>query len=92
MFTSIVAAILAVCRAIPIVNSWMSELMAAYVQHQIAAMKAANVAAIRKALMEQDQRDIEKAIGSPRAGEKSGDPNTEIRKDLPGVGPSKPKQ
>lgn len=84
---SFFSALLAVIRALPIIKGWVDDFVAFYVDRQIAQMKRENLAAIRRVLMEQDQRDLEKVIGSPRAGEVSGDPNTQIRDSLPNVSP-----
>lgn len=70
---SIIAAILAIAKAIPVIDTWIEQLSAAYVASRLATMKKENSDAIRKALVDHDQRDLEKAIGSPNAGQKSGD-------------------
>lgn len=82
---SIIGTILAILNAIPILDSWFQQLTAAYAQAAIGRMKAENREAIRAALAAHDQREIEKTIGSPKAGEPSGIPGTEIRDHLPGV-------
>lgn len=72
------AGILAIFKAVPILNSWFEKLVAAYISHQIDSMKAENVAAIRKVLDEKDQRALEKALASPTAGLPSGDAGSVI--------------
>lgn len=72
-------------KAIPIVNSWVQTFVVWYVNSQIDAMKAEDVAALKKAVIEKDQRDLEKAIGNPNAGGASGIPGVEHRDTLPGV-------
>lgn len=84
---SILKAIIAIIVAIPTIKGWFDALVKMYVESQIAAWRAEDRAAIRKAIEEQDQRDIEKALGSGKAGEPSGIPGTEIRETLPGVKP-----
>jgi hypothetical protein len=75
---SVISAILALLKAIPILDSWFQQFFAAYAEHEIANMKAENRDSIRKALAEHDQRDLEKAIGNPNPGEASGDSGVEI--------------
>lgn len=48
-------------------------------------MTEADWAAIRKAIDEQDQRELEKQIGNRTPGEKSNLPGTVIRDRLPGI-------
>ncbi len=78
--------ILALLQAVPSLKSVWDELVAAYIERQIATMKQQNRDAIRKAINEQDQRPIERAIGSPHAGEPSRIPGVVIVDDLPNVG------
>lgn len=68
-----IAAILALLKAIPILDAWFQTLSAAYVQDRIASMEKENLDAIREAIQSHDQRALEKAIGSPTAGQASGD-------------------
>lgn len=84
---TILKAIIAVIVAIPTIKGWFDSLVKMYVEQQIASWRAEDRAAIKKAIDEQDQRDIEKALGSSHAGEPSGIPGTEIRETLPGVKP-----
>lgn len=76
----------AIIKAIPIINSWADKFVAFYVQKGIEQLKKEDREAIRKAINEQDQRDLEKQLGSTTAGELSGIPGTDIRTDLPNVG------
>ena len=82
---SVFSIIIAVIKAIPIIKEWFDQLAAYYVEREIANMKTANRESIAKAIKEHDQRDLEKAIGNPNAGEKSNLGGTEIRDSLPGV-------
>lgn len=68
-----IEAILAILKALPILDAWFQKLSAAYVQSQIASMEKENVDAIRTAIEKHDQRPLEKAIDSPTAGQVSGD-------------------
>lgn len=77
----------AIVKAIPALKDLFDQIVAAYVSSQIQGMKQAHRDGIRKAVQEQDQRDLERAIGNPQAGEHSGLPSTEIRDSLPGVRP-----
>lgn len=79
--------LLAVFKAIPILQGWFESLVAGYIATQIAQMKDENRAAIKKAIETQDQRDLEAALGNPHPGEASGIPGTQIRDTLPGVKP-----
>lgn len=80
------SAILAIIKAIPALEKWYEDFTAFYIKQRIESMKKENVEAIKFALKENDQRKIEQAIGSNKAGELSGVPHTEIRENLPGVG------
>lgn len=88
---SIIASILAVAKAIPVLDSWLQQLVVAYTKARIKSMTAENIAAIRAVMDSQDQRPAETALGSPHAGEPSGLNGTEIRDTLPGVSNGKHK-
>ncbi len=75
---SFISLLIAIFKAIPALQKLFESLMALYVQRQIDQMDKELLNAIARALKEKDQRDIEKAIGSPRAGEPSGTPGTVI--------------
>jgi len=79
------SAILAIIKAIPSIKSLVDSFVSYYVGQQIAAMKKENKDAIRKALNEHDQIDLEKALGNPSAGEVSNNPGTSII-DAPPIG------
>jgi hypothetical protein len=81
MFSTVVAII----KAIPIIDKWFKQLATFYVASQINELHEADKEAIRKAIYEQDQRDIEKQIGSTRVGKPSGVDGVERRDTLPGV-------
>lgn len=81
----IITLIISVSKAFSIVNEWIHLFIAEYAKHQISTMKKENRDAIKKAIDEQDQRDLEKAMGSTKVGEVSGIPGTEIIDTLPGV-------
>lgn len=86
------ATILAIIRAIPAVKSWYDQLTALYVQAEIARMRHADREAIRKAVFDHDQRELEKQLGNPHPGEASGLPGTHVVDTLPNVdGVSSPK-
>ena len=84
------SAIVAIINLIPQLKAGFEALMAYYVQTQIASIKKEYSDAIRKAIDEHDQRDLERAIGSPRAGLPSGLNGTHIVDSIPGV-PAEPK-
>ena len=75
--------VVAICKAIPILNDLLQEFFAYYAKTQLAAMKEANREGVRKAVYEHDQRELEKTIGSDKAGEPSG--HGDIVDTLPGV-------
>lgn len=85
--TQVFAFILALLKAVPIIDGWFEDLVAYYVATRLAELKAENREAIQSAFAKQDQRDLEKAIGNPSPGDASGAPGAEIRDHLPGVKP-----
>ena len=87
----IVALITAIAKAIPILDEWMQKLVVYYFNSSVDKMRKENIDAIRKVLVNKDQRDLEKAIGSPSAGLPSGNPESDIVDSLPGVPDIKPK-
>lgn len=85
--TEALAILLALFKAIPSLKSLWDELVAAYVSQEVASIQKANRDAIQKALVDQDQRDLEKAIGSSNAGKEVDATGSEIVDNLPGVKP-----
>lgn len=79
------ATLLSLIQSVPIVDKWVERFVTFYVTSMIGSMKSDNRNGIRKAMDEQDQRDLEHAIGSPTAGEPSNLPGVEHRDTLPGV-------
>lgn len=75
---SIITAILGLIKVIPIIDGWIQLFVSAYVANQIDTMKKENKDAIRKAIQDHDQRDLEKAIGNQNAGKPSGDAGSTI--------------
>jgi hypothetical protein len=75
---SVFSIIVAIITAIPKVKAFWDQLLAFYVQSKIDDFKEADRAAIRKAIREHDQRDLEKQIGNRRPGEPSRLPGTDI--------------
>lgn len=82
---SFIAGIIAVAKAIPIVDSWLQLLMKEYFKSQIESMKKENLDAIRQSIDDHDQRYLEKILGSKKAGELSGLPGSVIVDHIPGV-------
>ena len=70
--------ILAVLKAIPVLDSWFQELVALYVQARVASMKAENRDAILKAIQDHDTRPLEGVSGNPHPGDHSGETSSEI--------------
>ena len=85
MVAQVIALLLGTTKTFPIVDRWVQMLVAAYIASRIGSMSKDQRDGIRKAIDEQDQRDLEKAIGNPQAGEPSGLPGVEHRPTLPGV-------
>lgn len=83
--TAIFEGIAAIAGAIPVIDKWLQQFIAWYFNNQLASMRSDILAAVKKAIEEQDQRDLEKQMGSTKAGEPSGIPGTVIRDSLPGV-------
>jgi hypothetical protein len=81
----IISLLLALFRAIPILDKWFQTLMVEWFNRSVDKMQTENLAAIKKALSDYDQRELEKAIGNPNAGEPSGNPGSTIVDELPGV-------
>lgn len=75
---AIFGTILAVLKAIPVLDSWFQQLVALYVAARISSMKAENKEAIRKAIEEHDTRDLEGVSGNPSPGGHSGESSSEI--------------
>ena len=82
---AIFGGLVAFFKAIPILNSWLEQFESWYFRTQVASMKKENRDAIKKAIDEQDQRDLEKVLGNPNAGEPSNLPGVEQRNSIPGV-------
>lgn len=82
---AIFSAVIGVINLIPTVQGWVESFVAYYVEKQRAQMRAENLAAIRKAINEHDQRGIEEALGNPNAGEPSGIGGVEFRTGIVGV-------
>jgi hypothetical protein len=85
LLTTILKAIIAIGVVFPLINKWIEELSFMYVTSKIANIKKEYRDALKKAIDLQDQRDLEKAIGSDLAGKPSGVPGSSIVDDLPGV-------
>lgn len=68
----ILAGIIGLIKAIPIVDRWFQQLLVAYTNARIDSMSKENREALRKAFKEHDQRELEKAMGSVQAGQPSG--------------------
>jgi hypothetical protein len=77
--SSIIGILLGIVKAVPVIDKWVEMFLSAYFAMKISEMKRENVDAIRKLIEERDQRDFERAIGSPKAGLPSGDSGSEFR-------------
>jgi len=65
---TILSGIVALLKAVPILDSWFKSLLDLYFQMKLEEHDKAFIEAIRKLIVEHDQRDLERAIGSPNAG------------------------
>ncbi len=79
-----------ILKTIPLLKGWFDDLVAAYIQAEIASIHQENTEAIKKAFDEHDQRHIEELLGSG-AGEHSGLTDSELREELPDVKSSNPR-
>lgn len=75
---TIFGAIIAVIKAIPVLDSWFQSIASAYLQAQIASMKQENRDAIISAVQKFNQIPMENAIGSSTAGKVSGDAGSAV--------------
>jgi len=83
---AILGTLTAIFTAIPVLKSWWDQIVALYVAQQYAAMLEGDRAAISQAVQTHDQRPIETAINSSKAGIPSGVSEPTQRRDtLPGV-------
>ena len=85
-----IALLTSIFAAIPVLKEWFDKVVAAYVVMKVSQMKKENRDAIKTAIIDQDQREMEDALGSTRTGEASGLPGTTVVDSLPGVGMRKP--
>lgn len=69
---------LAILKAIPAIRDFFEAVALAYYESKLAEMKRENKEAVDKVKYENDQRDIEKILGTERAGKPSGLPGTVI--------------
>lgn len=81
---SIIAGIIAIAKAIPALRDILNQLSAAWMAMEYANLRQEQRDAIKKAIGEHDQRDLEKSIGNPKAGMPSGDDGAVV---LPGKPP-----
>lgn len=85
---SVLSLLLAIFKAVPALKQWWDQLLAMYIAKSIADMHRDDKAAIKKAIEENDQRDLERQVFNSTPGERSDAPNTIIRHDsLPNVLP-----
>jgi hypothetical protein len=85
MLGSVLSGLLALIKAVPTLKEWFDQLMALYAAQAVVNLKKADRDAMRKLFDEQDQRDLEKQLGSIKAGEPSNLGGTEFRDSIPGV-------
>ena len=79
--------IIALLRAIPTVRMWWEKLVAYYLQKEIDSIHKRDLEAIRKAIYEHDQRELEREFFNIDPGKPSKIDGIEHRDSLPGVLP-----
>lgn len=77
--SSVIGLLLAIFKAVPALKALWEQLLVLWLHSQIEGMKKENRNAIKKAIHDYDQRELEGLLGNPRAGEHSGLPGTELR-------------
>lgn len=82
---TVIAAIIALGKILPIVDRWLVALCLAVTQNTIKKMKEEDINAPIQATKSNDQRALEKLLGSPRAGQASGISGSGVVDSLPGV-------
>lgn len=80
--SQIIALLLSIFKAVPALKQLWDQILAAYIASQINTFNDEIKAAIRKAIHEHDQRDLEQAIGSVKSGEASGIPGAVVVDNL----------
>lgn len=83
--SAVFSAVAAFFSSIPVLGRLVEQFIAWYVNEQIDKMSSENAAIIKKAIEEKDQRDLEKTMGSSKAGKPSGIDGTTVVGSLPGV-------
>jgi flagellar biosynthesis protein FliP len=68
----VISLLISIFTAVPALKQLWDQIIAAYIATQINTIKEEYKAAIRKAIYEHDQRDLEQAMGSAKSGEASG--------------------
>ena len=82
---AIIPMLTAIFKAIPALKDLFDQFVVAYTKSQIENIKKDYLNAIKTAINDRDQRDIEKALGSPRAGLPSGNTGAQIVDHVIGV-------
>jgi hypothetical protein len=80
----VIAAILAIAKAVPVIDKWLEQLLTMYATQKEVWQNKANKEALERVFKTQDQREIEHEDYS---GKPSG--HGTVRTDLPGVRQSK---
>ena len=73
---------ISIFKAVPALKQLWDQIIAAYIATQINTFNEETKAAIRKAIYEHDQRDLETVIGSTKSGKASGIPGAVIVDDI----------
>jgi hypothetical protein len=84
-----IALLTSIFKAVPALKQLWDLFIATYIASQINTFNEETKAAIRKAIYDHDQRDLEKLIGSTKPGKASGVPGAVIVDDIGLLKPSK---
>jgi hypothetical protein len=79
----VVSLLLAIFKAVPQLKKWWDSLTVAYLTYQDIKLDKEIRVAIKKAINDHDQRDLEEAMRSTKTGEASGKAGTIIRPSRP---------
>jgi hypothetical protein len=81
----LLAVILAVINAVPKLKEFWDQLLVLYFQKEVEKLRKRDVEAIRKAISEKDQRDLEKQVFGKDPNYRSGIDGVRIVDKLPNV-------
>ena len=83
--TAVISLLTVIFKAIPSLERWWDDFMTMYFTLKVSEMRKENRDSIKKAIHEQDQRELETTIGYSQMGELSGVPSSDVVDALPNV-------